>query len=175
MRHLTACALVLGALATLPAAGPLQAQSVAPMDPACAPLVGTYLSRKANPGDGDPGATLMSLTAGGQAFMDDAAQGGIAGYQPFTTARGAWVCGGVSDGQIAMRAVMVDFTHGTAQEPAQKIVRVATSARLDPTTGVLEGTTEVFFYPIQADPLAHSTPFEGQAQYTFQGTKITAE
>ncbi|MEM9220884.1 MAG: hypothetical protein AAGB11_00585 [Pseudomonadota bacterium] len=164
-------ALAAAAMALTTVSGQAQLE---PIDPSCAPLVGTFLTTKsedANAENGQPGRSLIALTIGGQAFMSDSAQGGGGPFQGFTTARGAWICSGDEDGQLAFRAVMVDFTFPAEKLPVAMVVRVETVGTVDPETLLIEGGTTVSFFPLAGNPLGDDEP-ESSLKYTFSGQKV---
>ncbi|MEM8662607.1 MAG: hypothetical protein AAGF49_00620 [Pseudomonadota bacterium] len=161
------------AASALPAGAQLE-----PIAPECAPLVGTFLTLRVTEtgAPADPlGRSLIALTNGGHASMSDSAQGGIAGYQPFSDARGSWICHGAQDdGTITFKAVMIDFTYPTQDKPDALVVRVETVGTLDAGGLVLSGETNVSFYPLASDPLGGDAP-SSSTRYTFTGHKVLAQ
>jgi len=161
---------LLGAAIVL--AAPASAQDGLP--PECVPLVGTFLTLKTDDPTEDPGEvgrSLVSLTAGGLAFMADSAQGGGGEFQPFSEAAGAWTCEGEEDGAIAFSATMLDFTFPTDALPGPQIGRVDIDGRYAPDADAFSGETTVSFFPLGADPFETSAA-TASTGYRFNGSKV---
>ncbi|MEM8853853.1 MAG: hypothetical protein AAGD34_09145 [Pseudomonadota bacterium] len=155
---------------------PAIAETAAVADGACGGLVGTFLTRKMI-GEEDAieeeGRSLISFTNGGHVFFNDSAQGGGEGYQPFTTARGAWSCE-AADGGATFAFAVIDFTLATADNPDEGLARVDVTGRYDAADGTISGSAIVSFYPLTADPIAKTGALPGSATYNFSGEKIPA-
>ncbi|MEM8551516.1 MAG: hypothetical protein AAGF45_03990 [Pseudomonadota bacterium] len=142
-----------------------------PLDAACAPLVGTFLTMKlidGKPAPEEEGRSLISLTSGGQAFLSDSAQGGDLEFAPFSDARGAWTCSS-GDAGLSWRATMVDFTFRNEMHEEQFVVRVELTGALDQGAD-MTGEAKIHFYPLADDPFT-GTP-EKSLAYVFNGQKI---
>ncbi len=104
--------------------------------------------------------------------MTDSAQGGGSDkYQPFSDARGGWMCTMDVDGPPTFTAVLVDFTFPTEAMPEQRMARVDIVGHYDEAANTLTGETKISFYPMDGDPLDAEAGTDGTG-YTFTGEKI---
>ena len=152
---------------------PLLAEESDPEILGCLDAVGTYLTKRTVQIDGktrvDRG--LIALTNGGHAFVTDSAEGGVAGYQPFSDGRGSWRCLGHEDGKAKLKIVMFDFTTSPDADADRYMARVTTLADADPKTGEVTGSTNVEFLAIDAAPDSKETA-RPSVGYEFTGVKL---
>lgn len=147
------------------------ASDLEPIPEACAPMVGTFVSKKrdvSGPEPKDSGRSLMAFTNGGHAILADSNQGGSDQYAGFTNAMGAWSCHVAGD-QLTFHATIIDFTFLDNQHPKQQVVRLEIKGVLG-TDGAMNGVAEVFFYPLLADPFGEDP--EASLTYDFEAQKI---
>lgn len=112
-------------------------------------IAGTYLSTIVD----DQGRTLsrsiLTFHQDGTMQSIDSNQAGIPGaFNPFTENAGRWA----STGHGEMRASAISFTLPGSEGAEQQLARNDFRARIDPKSGMLEGTVKLMFYPLTADP-----------------------
>ncbi|MCV0426240.1 MAG: hypothetical protein K5905_12260 [Roseibium sp.] len=167
-----ACLLMAVSL-TLGISTPLLAEESNPEILGCLDAVGTYLTKRTVTIDEktrvDRG--LIALTNGGHAFVTDSAEGGVAGYQPFSDGRGSWRCLGHEDGKSKLKIVMFDFTTSPDANADRYMARVTTLADADPETGEVTGLTTVEFLAIDASPDTTDT-VRPSVGYDFTGVRL---
>ncbi|MES0807860.1 hypothetical protein ABLO27_00155 [Roseibium sp. SCPC15] len=161
-------------LAALSIAGfPAQAEEISPEIGGCLNAVGTYLTKRVvkikEKTRVDRG--LIALTNGGHAFVTDSAEGGVAGYQPFSDGRGSWKCLGHTDGKAKLKIVMFDFTTSPNADDNRYMARITTLAEASPDTGDVTGSTTVEFLSIDADPDSTET-VRDPVSYDFTGVRL---
>jgi hypothetical protein len=112
-------------------------------------IVGTYLSTIVNDQDEMLSRAILTFHQDGTIQSTDSNQAGVPGvFNPFTENAGLWEL--TSRGGI--RASAISFTLPGSEGDEQRLARNDFRARIDPITGTLEGTVELTFYPLTADP-----------------------
>jgi|GEM_PF-2716986 len=163
------------ALLAVPAAGSVAlAEDADPALAGCSDAVGTFLTRRVNQtvaGAEHVGRSLLSLTGGGHAFFTDSAQGGVAGFQPFTDGRGAWRCVSGDTGTMRFTALILDFTFPNADLPDPSIARLDIEATYDRSINTLTGKTTLAFVPLDGNPM-DETQLRDRLTYDFTGSRI---
>lgn len=142
---------------------------------ACFEAVGTYLTTNVATRDGERqevGRSLLSLTNGGHAFLTDSNEAGLPGFAPFTDGRGAWRCVSDETGALHVRAIILDFTLETEDQPEQQIARLDYDATYDGGTDTLSADATLAFVPIDGDPLDEDALTDPSA-FSFTGVRIT--
>lgn len=142
---------------------------------ACIDAVGSYLLLRVDQDDGEErlGRMVLSLTNGGHAFFTDSAQVGLYGKQPFTGGGGAWKCIGAEDGFTSIKALILDFTFSTPQDPQAKITRLDLEATYDARQDVFEGDATLRNTPLSGNPFDAVQMEDGKEEYSITGQRIS--
>jgi hypothetical protein len=126
----------------------------------CSKAVGTFLTKNALENDGRSGKSrsLLVLTNGGHALRFDSDEDGAAmDSRPFGESAGTWRCDGVEkDGTVRLTAAMLDFTYPDAEGEDQQIARIELSGTYTPSTGTMDLTGKLGFFPLSAESSAFS-------------------
>jgi hypothetical protein len=112
-------------------------------------IVGTYLSTIVNDQNEMLSRAILTFHQDGTIQSIDSNQAGVAGvFNPFTENAGVWE----PTNHGGIRASAISFTLPGSEGDEQQLARNDFRARIDPRTGMLEGTVELTFYPLTADP-----------------------
>ena len=132
----------------------------------CRKLVtGTYLTT--NSGDFGSFRGIITFTQDGNFFATDSIQSGVPSVQPFGNIQGNWKC--TSDREIT--ATSLNFNYPTATLPGS-IGRGDFRATFDPKNGIVQATSTLRFYDLNANPLNDDAPIAGT--FTFTGQRVRA-
>ncbi|WP_299472269.1 hypothetical protein [uncultured Roseibium sp.] len=139
----------------------------------CLDAVGTYMTSRSSVIDGNTRIDrgLIALTNGGHALVTDSAEGGVNGYQPFSSGSGAWRCLGNEAGENKIKIVTFDFTTTPDAETDRYIARVTVSATADPASNSISGNSLVEFLAIDAAPDTAEI-VRPSVSYDFTGVKL---
>lgn len=173
MRRRVGWALLPALVLAAPVSSGAAAATEEPLE-ACFDAVGTYLTTNVASEDGETqevGRSLISFTNGGHAFLTDSNEAGLPGYAPFTEGRGAWRCVSDRTGRLHVRAIILDFTLTTEDEPTQHIARLDYDATYDAETEVLSADVKLYFVPLDGDPLDDDA-LGDPSVFSFSGVRV---
>ncbi|MET1414474.1 hypothetical protein ABVF61_19540 [Roseibium sp. HPY-6] len=139
----------------------------------CLDAVGTYMTSRSSVIDGNNRVDrgLIALTNGGHALVTDSAEGGVNGYQPFSSGSGAWRCLGTENGRNKIKIVTFDFTTTPNADTDRYMARVTVSASADPASNSISGNSLVEFLAIDAAPNTTDT-VRPPVSYDFTGVRL---
>ncbi len=131
---------------------------------ACRDLVqGTYLSSIVEADGSLISRSIVTFAADGTWLSIDSNQEGIPGaYNPFTENAGEWAC----TGRHTLTASALSFSLPGPEGPGKSLARNEMNATVDPSTQKLEGTIELIFFPLEADPFKDAGASAGVFRFT---------
>lgn len=135
--------IVLLALAALPAAGQNRTA-------ACAHIaVGTYLTTIVDAEGGLLSRAILTLHGDGTVESLDSNQAGVPGeFNPFTENNGEWAC----TGRNTVFATAISFQLRGAEGDEPGVSRNDFVIKIDRRSREIEGTVELIFFPLTANP-----------------------